>query len=63
MAQFRWSAENEVFLAPVDAEHRDLFWFADELQVAVAQGDPDAICDTSTVWRSIWPSTCLMKRK
>ena len=46
MARFTWSAENEVFLDPVDAEHRDLFRFADELQVAVAQdADPDAICE------------------
>jgi hemerythrin len=36
MRHFTWSPENEVFLAQVDAEHRDLFRIADELQQAVA---------------------------
>jgi hemerythrin-like metal-binding protein len=44
MTRFTWSAENEVFLGPVDAEHRDLFRIADELHVAVTQGTaPDAV--------------------
>ena len=46
MGRFTWSTENEVFLAPVDAEHRGLFRFADELQVAIAKSaPPDAICE------------------
>ncbi|MGP8244300.1 MAG: bacteriohemerythrin [Bryobacteraceae bacterium] len=36
MRQFRWSAENEVFVTQIDAEHRELFRIADELQQAVA---------------------------
>jgi len=36
MRLFRWSEENEVFLAQIDAEHRDLFLIADGLQQAVA---------------------------
>jgi hemerythrin len=44
MGQFTWSAENEVFLAPVDAEHRDLFRIADELQDTVARNAlPDEV--------------------
>jgi hemerythrin-like metal-binding protein len=46
MAQFTWSAENEVFLAPVDAEHRDLFRIADGLEDAVARNAfPDEVCE------------------
>ena len=36
MRNFRWSENNEVFLPQVDAEHRDLFRIADELQQAIA---------------------------
>jgi len=36
MRDFRWREENEVFLAQIDAEHRDLFGIADGLQQAVA---------------------------
>jgi hemerythrin-like metal-binding protein len=36
MRHFRWGEENEVFLAQIDAEHRDLFRIADKLQQAVA---------------------------
>jgi len=36
MRHFRWSEENEVFLAQIDTEHRDLFRIADGLQQAVA---------------------------
>jgi formate dehydrogenase gamma subunit len=46
MARFTWSAEHEVFLAPVDAEHRDLFRIADELHAAVTNGaPPDAVSE------------------
>jgi hemerythrin len=46
MERFIWSAEHEIFLAPVDAEHRDLFRIADELSMAVMQGvSPEAVCD------------------
>lgn len=43
MRHFRWGKENEVFLAQIDAEHRDLFRVADELQHAIAGGAPAAI--------------------
>jgi hemerythrin len=36
MRHFRWSPDNEVFLAQIDAEHRDLFWIAEGLQQAIA---------------------------
>ena len=36
MRNFRWSEDNEVFLPQVDAEHRDLFRIADEMQQAIA---------------------------
>jgi hemerythrin len=36
MRDFTWREENEVFLAQIDAEHRDLFGIADGLQQAVA---------------------------
>lgn len=36
MRNFRWSENNEVFLPQVDAEHRDLFRIADEMQQAIA---------------------------
>jgi len=42
MRHFRWGKENEVFLAQIDAEHRDLFRVADELQHAIAEGAPAA---------------------
>ena len=42
MRHFRWGKENEVFLAQIDAEHRDLFRVADELQHAIAGGAPAA---------------------
>jgi hemerythrin len=42
MQHFRWSKENEVFLAQIDAEHRDLFRLAEELQHAIAGGAPAA---------------------
>src|SRR5438105_2049317 len=36
MRHFKWSQENEVFVAQIDAEHRDLFRIADGLQQALA---------------------------
>ena len=46
MARFTWRAKHEVFLAPVDAEHRDLFRIADELHAAVTKGaPPDAVSE------------------
>jgi hemerythrin-like metal-binding protein len=36
MRFFRWTQENEVFLAQIDAEHRDLFRIADGLQQVIA---------------------------
>lgn len=36
MRYFTWGQENEVFLAQIDAEHRDLFRIADGLQQAIA---------------------------
>jgi hemerythrin len=42
MRHFRWGKENEVFLAQIDAEHRDLFRVADELQHAIAAAAPAA---------------------
>jgi hemerythrin-like metal-binding protein len=36
MRHFTWSRQNEVFLARIDAEHRDLFRIAEGLQQAIA---------------------------
>ena len=46
MRHFRWAKENEVFLAQIDAEHRDLFRLADELQHAIHEGAPAAQVQT-----------------
>jgi hemerythrin len=43
MRLFRWSEENDVFLAQIDAEHRDLFRIANGLQQAVAGKATDAV--------------------
>src|ERR1022692_1911155 len=43
MRLFRWSEENDVFLAQIDAEHRDLFRIANGLQHAVAGKATDAV--------------------
>jgi hemerythrin-like metal-binding protein len=43
MRNFSWSAENEVFLAQIDAEHRVLFRMADGLQQAVASQNQAAV--------------------
>jgi len=42
MRHFTWTPENEVFLTQVDAEHRDLFRLADELQQTIAGNAPPA---------------------
>lgn len=36
MRHFKWSRANEVFLARIDAEHRDMFRIAEALQQAIA---------------------------
>jgi hemerythrin-like metal-binding protein len=43
MRHFKWSEENEVFLAQIDAEHRELFRIADGLQQAVADKAATAV--------------------
>lgn len=43
MRLFRWSEENDVFLAQIDAEHRDLFRIANGLQQAVAGKATDGV--------------------
>ena len=40
MATFRWTQENEIFLAQIDNEHRDLFRIAAELDQAMGAGAP-----------------------
>jgi len=40
MRQFRWSAENEVFIGQIDAEHRDLYEVADGFEQAVEKKAP-----------------------
>jgi hemerythrin-like metal-binding protein len=42
MRHFRWSKDNEVFLAQIDAEHRGLFQAAEELEDAVVGRAPAA---------------------
>jgi hemerythrin-like metal-binding protein len=43
-ASFRWSAEHEIFLPEIDAEHRALFVGGRELSRALARGaDPDKL--------------------
>jgi hemerythrin len=37
MRHFTWSAENEVFVAQIDAEHRDLFQIAERLERALEE--------------------------
>ena len=42
--QFRWSAEHEIFLPEIDAEHRALFTGGRELSRAIASGaHPDRL--------------------
>jgi len=40
MRQIQWSSENEVFIAQIDAEHRDLFQLAEGFERAVTQHAP-----------------------
>lgn len=40
MQRFRWDQDHEIFLAAIDAEHRDLFRSADQLDRAIAEGAP-----------------------
>jgi hemerythrin-like metal-binding protein len=42
MRHFTWGSENEVFLAQIDAEHRELFRIAGGLEQAVTKGAPAA---------------------
>jgi hemerythrin-like metal-binding protein len=42
MRHFTWSKENEVFLAQIDAEHREMFRIAEGLDRALARGAPRA---------------------
>ena len=42
MRHFRWSPEHEVFIAQIDAEHRDLFQMADALEQAMEAHAPPA---------------------
>src|SRR5579872_1738522 len=40
MRHIAWSAENEVFIAQIDAEHRDLFQVAEDFERAVEEKAP-----------------------
>lgn len=40
MREIQWSSENEVFIAQIDAEHRDLFQLAEGFERAVTQHAP-----------------------
>jgi len=42
MRQFTWNPENEVFIAQIDAEHRDLYQIAEGLAHAIEAGAPPA---------------------
>ncbi len=42
MRHFAWSSENEVFIAQIDAEHRDLFQVAERLDRAIEARAPPA---------------------
>src|SRR5262245_46458725 len=42
MNSFKWSKAHAVYLAEIDAEHRNLFRLADEFQKAVIAGDDPA---------------------
>jgi hemerythrin len=42
MRGFAWSSENEVFIAQIDAEHRDLFQIAARLEQAIEEKAPPA---------------------
>jgi hemerythrin len=42
MGHFAWSTENEVFIAQIDAEHRDIFQLAEGLESAIETQAPPA---------------------
>jgi hemerythrin len=42
MGHFAWSTENEVFIAQIDAEHRDIFQLAEGLERAIETQAPPA---------------------
>jgi hemerythrin-like metal-binding protein len=42
MRRFTWSSENEVYLAQIDAEHREMFRIADGLEHAIEKAAPAA---------------------
>ncbi len=42
MGHFAWSTENEVFIAQIDAEHRDIFQLAERLERAIETQAPPA---------------------
>jgi hemerythrin len=42
MRRFRWGKDNEVFLAQVDSEHRELYRIAGELEGAIERAVPRA---------------------
>jgi hemerythrin len=42
MGHFEWSTENEVFIAQIDAEHRDIFQLAEGLERAIETQAPPA---------------------
>jgi hemerythrin len=46
MHRFKWTKAHEVFLPETDAEHRNLFHLADELQTAVAKADAPRMLQT-----------------
>ena len=43
MRHFAWSPENEVFIAQIDAEHRNLYQIADELERALEEHVPQTV--------------------
>jgi hemerythrin len=45
MHSFHWSKSNEVFLAPIDDEHRAVFQATGELQKALRKGSPRPVVE------------------
>ncbi|HLK66172.1 MAG TPA: hemerythrin family protein [Bryobacteraceae bacterium] len=46
MHRFKWTKAHEVFLPEVDADHRNLFRLADELETATTKGETARILTT-----------------
>ena len=46
MQRFKWTKAHAVFLPEVDAEHRNLYQLADELQTAAGQADAPRMLET-----------------